>query len=50
MAEEKNIPETTDLGTDDLSALSYLLQQVKGISSVAGTTLNVELSDDESAA
>lgn len=49
MAEEKNTPQTTDLNTDDLSTLSYLLQEVKGISLVAGNALDTTLSDDESA-
>lgn len=34
MAEEKETPEIT---TDDLTALSYLLQNVKGLQAVSST-------------
>jgi hypothetical protein len=50
MAEEKNTPETTDLGMDDMSALSFVLQQVKGIGLVSSNRLDTTLDDDTQAA
>lgn len=47
MAEEKITPETTDLGIDDMSALSYLMQQVKGIGLVSTNMFDTALDDDE---
>lgn len=50
MAEEKITLETTDLGIDDMSALSYLMQQVKGIGLVSGSVFDTTLDDDSQAA
>lgn len=50
MAEEKITLETTDLGIDDMSALSYLMQRVKGINLVSGNVLDTGLENDEQAA
>lgn len=50
MAEEKITPETTDLGMDDMSALSFVLQQVKGIGLVSSNRLDAALDDDGQAA
>ena len=50
MAEEKITPETTDLGMDDMSALSFVLQQVKGIGLVSSNRLDTALDDDGQAA